>query len=142
MPLSADDRFEIHELYARYCHCFDSGEADRYAGLFTPDGTFVRQGTPDAGVQPMEVRGTANLAAFVRQRHNELKESKTGIRHWVSNVSLDATPGGATGTAYVAVFTLGVGEPPKMARLGRYRDELTKGVDGWRFRSRTFQPDF
>jgi len=139
MALSADDRLEIHELYARYCHYFDGGEADHYAGLFTADGTFVRRGNADAGVEPMEVRGSVNLAAFVRQRHKEMHGL---IRHLVSNIALEATASGANGTAYVVVLMLGAGEPPKVTRIGRYRDELTKGGDGWRFRARVFTPDF
>ena len=40
MPTLAEDRAAIGDLLARYCHNFDTGDADGVAGLFTEDGVF------------------------------------------------------------------------------------------------------
>jgi len=39
-PMTAEDYFEIQQLYAKYNHAIDSGNADAYADTFTPDGVF------------------------------------------------------------------------------------------------------
>ena len=38
--LSAQDYFEIQQLYARYNIAIDSGDAEGWAATFTPDGVF------------------------------------------------------------------------------------------------------
>ncbi len=134
MPLSREDHLQILELYARYAHCFDNGESDQWAGLFTPDATFtVRRG---ADAQPWELHGTAELAAMVRDRH-ENRFGKRGIRHAMTNIVAEATEYGATGTAYYIEMRVGDGQPAQVTSTGRYLDELTTGPGGWRFRSKT-----
>ncbi len=38
--LSAQDYFEIQQLYARYNNAIDSGDAEGWAATFTSDGVF------------------------------------------------------------------------------------------------------
>ena len=38
--LSTQDYIDIEQLYATYNHAIDSGDAQGWAGTFTPDGTF------------------------------------------------------------------------------------------------------
>lgn len=137
--LTIDDRLEIIDLYGRYNHRFDSGDADGWAALFTPDGTFTRR-AGGGGSAPYEASGTAGLAASLRKRSEELYK-KRGIRHVVSNIVIDPTESGARGTAYVLAMRVGDQQPPLVIATGRYADELTKDTQGWRFRSRTFLPD-
>lgn len=47
-PMTAQDYFEIQQLYAKYNHAIDSGNADGYADTFTPDGVFNGNAGRDA----------------------------------------------------------------------------------------------
>lgn len=139
MPkLGTEDRLEILELYARYCHFFDAGEADRLAGLFTPDGNF--KVLLAGGALGREIRGAEELAANVRKGHEGPYKTR-GIRHQVSNIIVEANDTGAEGTAYAAVIRVGDQQPAQIVTTGRLVDEFSKGANGWRFRSRTFIPD-
>ncbi len=129
---------EILVLYARYCHFFDAGEADRLAGLFTPDGSF--KVLLASGALGRELRGTDELAANVRKGH-EGPYKKRGIRHQVSNIIVEATDTGAKGTAYAMVVRVGDQQPPQIVTTGLLLDEFSKQGNGWRIRSRTFIPD-
>jgi len=46
--LSAQDNFEIQQLYAKYNIAIDSGDAEGYAATFTPDGVFNQFSGHDA----------------------------------------------------------------------------------------------
>jgi hypothetical protein len=59
--LTAQDHIDIQQLYAAYNNAFDGGNAEAYAPLFTPDGTFN------------DIAGRDALVAFVKRgpsRHN------------------------------------------------------------------------
>lgn len=137
--ITTEDRLEILELYNGYPHLFDSGEAERWAALFTPDATFTVQ-PPGGGSPSRQVQGTAGLVDMVRKTH-EGSYKKRGIRHEVSNIVIEAAEYGARGRAYTMIVRVGDGQPPQITMTGRYADELTRSADGWRFRSRTFFPD-
>ncbi len=139
MPtLGTEDRLEILELYARYCHFFDAGDADRLAALFTPDGDF--KVLVVGGALGRETRGTEELAANVRNGH-EGPFKRRGIRHEMCNIIIEASDTGAKGTAYAMAVRVGDQQPPQIASTGRVVDEFSKGPNGWRIRSRTYIPD-
>ncbi len=138
MTLSTQDRLEIHELYARYCHYFDAGEADRWAELYTPNATFVAEATGTAPAR--ELRGTAELAALVRNGHQDAY-AKRRIRHEITNIVVEGTETGARGNAYWMVVRVGDNQPPQVTITGRYVDELVRGADGWRFQSKRILRD-
>lgn len=101
--------------------------------LFTPDATFVAEA---AGAAPgRELRGTAELAALVRNGHLDAY-AKRGIRHEITSIAIEATETGATGKAYWMVVRVGDNQPPQLTLTGRYVDELVKWDGGWRFQSR------
>jgi hypothetical protein len=127
MALSTEDRLEIHELYARYAHCFDAEDAEGYAAVFAPDGRFVRPGLPD-------LVGTQALVDFVHERH----AATPGVSHHVSNLLVEETAGGVRGRAYVLVLRVVAGEPLILRNLGLYDDELVQVDEAWRFNTRTF----
>lgn len=125
MPLPPEDMFAIQELYARYNNAVDSGAADAWAATFTADATF----NPGPGVS---FKGTADLRAFAAR----LAERFDG-RHWNNNLVVEAAPGGATGSCYLLLVRPGRdGGLAQVTASGFYRDELAKGPDGWRFKSR------
>lgn len=125
MPLTADDRLEIHDLYARYAHTFDQADANGWVALFTPDGRFA-----PPGLDP--IVGTEALHAFVAGRSGDLP----GMRHLIANVIVEATDGGARGSAYFCCFRLGGDGAFRMRNFGRYDDLLRRHDGRWRIADR------
>jgi SnoaL-like domain len=140
MELTADDRLAIQELCARVCHTLDFDDPDGYAALFRPDGVFQRQASQAAG----------GAILFRRQGHDQLKafakqvtSMRKGLaRHWTGNIVITPAPGGAHADSYTMLI---VNDPAQqqvgIALAGRYRDELAKTADGWRFAERTVVDD-
>jgi uncharacterized protein (TIGR02246 family) len=124
--LSTDDRLEIQDLYARYNHAADHGPGEAFAGSFTADGVFAVQGRdPVSGRDALLAMG------------NGLATRAGTMRHWINNLVLEPTAGGAKGIAYLTMYETGGGKPSAMTRTGEYHDELVKGADGWRFSKRS-----
>jgi len=119
--LTADDYIEIQQLYARYNNAIDSGDAEGYAATFTPDGVFNTFNGHDA------------LVGFIHR----WRESMNGanMRHWNTNLAINGTPQGASGSVYLMLVNVGV-RPPVIASAAKYEDELVKTPDGWRFKKR------
>ena len=130
MGISADDMVGIQQLYARYNHAIDSGDADGWASCFTADGRFSASGVGD-------LQGTAALAAFARSI-----AGRTSGRHWTNNLLVEGDGGGATAKCYFVYLQSGAaGKPPAAAFTGMYTDTLDRGHDGWRFAARSFVAD-
>lgn len=115
--LTTQDYIDIQQLYARYTHAIDGGDAEGYAALFTPDGSFNNNVGRDA------------LIAFIKNRNG------ANTRHMNVNLVITATPAGAKGAVYN--FFLDIGQnPPAITGFSRYEDTLVKTPDGWRFKTR------
>lgn len=128
MSLDANDRIEIHELYARYALYFDKGDPEGWASIFSEDGRFV--------LEDGEIVGRADLAVFAKGRMAQ----SPGIRHYTTNVCIDATSRGAHGQAYVLVLCKQRGEELRLRTMGSYEDELVREDGRWRFALRRFSP--
>jgi hypothetical protein len=124
--LSVSDQLELTALYARYTDAFDSGDAERFAALFTEDGAFDRD-----GAEP--VRGRTALDALVRSA-----ATGTPRRHLVSAIQLEPGQAGrASGSAYVTV--LGCRDNALLlVTMGTYRDEFAHQDGCWRIQRRRF----
>ncbi|GAA1560174.1 hypothetical protein GCM10009804_16220 [Kribbella hippodromi] len=121
--LSAADILEIHELYARYAHCFDLGEPGAAADLFTADGSFTR-------VDGRITRGQDQLRG--------LGEGTAGVRHLYTNIQIVAdSKDRAKGSCYNLRLRVGTGSPPVIHAFGLMADVFLRTGDGWRFQSRT-----
>lgn len=127
MGLSVEDRLDIQDLYARYNHAIDSGNASGWAATFTTDGVFE-------SAQGAQQGGDA-LKQFAESLASRVKG-----RHWINNLVVDEAAPGAKGSCYLVMYNLG-GEKPSILTTGIYRDELTKTADGWRFAKRTVKAD-
>jgi hypothetical protein len=46
MDITAEDRFAIQDLYARYCQTVDQGDAEGWADTFTEDGKRIYDDNP------------------------------------------------------------------------------------------------
>jgi uncharacterized protein (TIGR02246 family) len=126
--LDTGDLLAIEQLYARYTHAYDGGQADRLARLFTADGTFERPGGAT-------VRGTEELAAMA----TAAAARGAGTRHLVSAVLVEPgdRPDTATGSAYVQVVGIGP-DAVSLVAIGRYDDEFVRQDEVWAFRARRF----
>ena len=117
--LTADDYLEIQQLYVKYAHTIDLGDAEGWADTFTPDGVFANA-----------------------QGRDELIEFAAGIysrggttRHWNSQVLITPTAEGADGSCYLLMVDTNT-QPPNITVSGIYRDKIVKTANGWRFKSR------
>jgi uncharacterized protein (TIGR02246 family) len=124
--LSAQDYFEIQQLYARYNHAIDSGDAEGWAGTFTPDGTFNKVAGHDA------------LVGFVRTWVEKMNGGAR--RHWNTNLLITPTPDGAKGAVYLFLLDISA-KPPAIAAAAHYDDVLVRTAQGWRFKSRATTGD-
>lgn len=115
--LTTQDYIDIQQLYARYTHAIDGGDAEGYAALFTSDGSFNTNVGHDA------------LVTFIKNRNG------ANTRHMNVNLVITPTAAGAKGSIYN--FFLDVGQnPPVMTGFSRYEDTLVKTANGWRFKTR------
>ena len=122
----------IREAIAAYAHRVDGGRFDDLVELFAPDGVLEVEGEPPH-------RGRDAIRAFVTGTGRDLRVG-TGaprIRHHVSNVSIELDgPDRARARCYfLAVTDRGVDH------WGRYRDELGRDGDAWRFVHRRVRTD-
>lgn len=115
--LTTQDYIDIQQLYARYNHLIDSGDAEGYAALFTPDGSFNTN------------KGHDGLVAFIKNRN------APNLRHWNTNLVITPTPDGARGSVYLMFLNVGT-RPATVGNAGQYEDTLVKTPQGWRFRTR------
>ena len=123
------DRAQIRELTARYNRCFDDGDPEGFAATFTEDGVMEVVGGPST-------TGRAGLAEMVR-----------GTPYGIVHVTVDAIVEVDGDRAVQDVTLLVVARPPegvphserrsRLQRTGRYRDELVRTAEGWRFARRT-----
>ncbi len=127
--LPPDDTLAIQQLYARYNHAIHRGDGAAWAACFTPDATFSNARESVAGAKA--------LAAYA----DDFSKS-ANARYWIDNLVLEAAPGGASGTCYLALYHV-VAVPERLApRLtGIYTDTLTRFEGEWRFRSRHIARD-
>jgi actinorhodin biosynthesis protein ActVIA len=125
--LTTQDYADIQQLYARYNLAIDTGDAEAWAGTFTPDGVFNNTN-----------KGHDGLVQFIK----DWREKRDGAnrRHLNSNMVLTPTPDGAKGAIYLLLLNVGV-RPATIATTGIYEDVLVRTPQGWRFRSRIVHAD-
>jgi 3-phenylpropionate/cinnamic acid dioxygenase small subunit len=122
----------VRDTIARYAHCVDSGRFDDLVELFTPDGVLEVEGEAPH-------RGRDAIHAFVTGTGRDLA-AETGtprIRHHVGNVliELDGRDRARARCYFLAVTDRG------LDHWGRYRDELQRSDDRWRFARRRVRTD-
>jgi len=124
MALTADDKIEINELLADYCHAIDHGRHAEIPGMFTDDCVI------DFGALMGRHEGQAGAKQFAEM----LAATPIRMRHYVTNVRITGDGGNAHAESYVLAM---VGDPGKLSpTTGHYEDDLRK-VDGrWKLRAR------
>jgi 3-phenylpropionate/cinnamic acid dioxygenase small subunit len=125
-------REQIRDTIARYAHTVDGGRFDELVELFVPDGVLEVEGGPAH-------RGREAIRAFVTGTGRDLAAG-TGsprIRHHVGNllIELEGSDRARACCYFLAVTDRGVDH------WGRYRDDLVRAGDGWRFARRRVRTD-
>jgi hypothetical protein len=129
MPLSTEDTLAIQQLYARYNHAIDLGDATGWAACFTAGGTF----TSASGT----FTGHEQLAAFADGFAKRIK-----ARHWTNNLVIEAAGDGATGKCYLMLLRLGDADTTtSILTTAIYEDALVRDDGGWKFTSRNVRGD-
>jgi hypothetical protein len=125
-PLSAQDNFEIQQLYARYNIAIDNGDAEGWAATFTPDGAFNTMVGHDA------------LVGFVQMWREKLNGATR--KHWNNNLQITGNSKEASAYVYLMLVDFST-KPATILTTGTYTDSLTKTKDGWRFTKRITKGD-
>jgi hypothetical protein len=129
VTFTAADYLEIQQLVARYPYAVDmhGGDGSAYAALFTPDGNFGTQ-----------AKGTTQLAELAAKTNKD-RAGSGFTRHFVTNVVIKPSPGGATGRSYLVALDISEGgKPTTILHGGHYDDVYVKTPQGWRIKSRTY----
>jgi hypothetical protein len=124
--LSAQDYFEIQQLYARYNNAIDSGDAEGWAATFTPDGVFNTFVGHDA------------LVNFVKTWREKLGGATR--KHWNNNLQITGSSKEANGSVYLMLVDFST-KPPSIVGTASYTDNLIRTKDGWRFTKRITKGD-
>jgi SnoaL-like domain len=148
--LTASDRVNLLELYARSVMLLELGRCKDWADLFQPD-ALVRCASPadDASSERFGVsrqfRGRAELLELARRIIDGEFDLALGplnpsvrCRHTLSNVSLFGEgTARASGYAHLTVTSVGGAAAPCGLASGMYSDALRKcGAGCWQFESR------
>ena len=132
LRLTTEDRQEIQELYARYCHGLDKGDPDLFSSCWTDDGEFTGGRGP----------GKANDTRTPLKGREALYQmgNKGGSRHFTSNLFITPTPEGAKASIYLLLYNARV-IPPTFVETALYDDTLVKTPKGWKFSKRVVWRD-
>ncbi len=131
--LTAQDYADIQQLYWRYNHGADFGDADLFVSAFTDD-AFVKSSNGQEYVGKKEIDG------FISGSLARMPTGDTGRRHWNNGWRITPSAEGARGRTYWLLLDVGTGQPTN-DRSGYYEDVYVKTSDGWRIKSRTIFGD-
>ena len=127
--LTADDRAEITELFARYAWTGDTGDIDGYVGLFTEDGVFDGvSGYYDA---------EAGLRRLAEEMHKGLRSR--GLQHWVGNSMFSGT-GERCVVQSMCFAPRRIENEHMIVFVGYYVDTCVKVEGEWKFERRRWRP--
>jgi hypothetical protein len=122
--ITVADRIEIADLFARYCHRVDHGDATGWAALFTRDGSFEVEGI-------FRFVGADELVAMP----GIVTEQGGGKwRHQITNLAVDAGPGPDTATAVAYGLVTDWRDGGKLASFTDYEIALVRLDGAWRIR--------
>ena len=126
MSVSPEDRAEIMELAARYCHTFDLGDPEGWVACFADDGAFETPGGET-------IRGRKDLRDFV-DCFQFPQKLPAPMRHMPTAIAIDGDETHATMRCYFSGYLLV--NPPMLLAIGRLEDKLEKIAGQWKFTRR------
>jgi hypothetical protein len=127
--ISVEDRLAILDLYARQSHLIDGGDAGGWAATFTAEGVF------QSPTYRLTAAGPAELAKFAADSNGAALARGVQLRHWIGQVVIDPTHGGADVRAYLVIVATSR-EGSRIDRSLRVVDVLARTAGGWRVDSR------
>ena len=132
--MSADDRWAVFELIARYAECVDEGDVEGYVGLFTPDGVIEHGAGRCDGHH--EIRPwVAGLLEMNRIG------PKSGLRHVMGTPIIRGDREVCTARTYMMIPRQEDDGSVSLPLVGTYLDSCVN-VDGrWLFAKRIIQMD-
>jgi uncharacterized protein (TIGR02246 family) len=135
----ARDRAQIEELMWRYARALDTGDAEGYAALYTPDGQFSAGATATKGREALKkmIAGTPQPQG-AQPAAPRPKMYHTSANHQVVFIDKDH----ARIDAYHITMVAGSGRetPPRVAGVGRSIDEFERVNGQWLIKSRNVAP--
>jgi uncharacterized protein (TIGR02246 family) len=119
------DYLEIQRLMHTFNLSFDAGDANTFAGLFSPDGVLVSRS------------GTCVTAEERRQKVLE-SAARPPHRHFTTNAMIEPDPADPLRASATACFIYMELDPDRVETrsMGTYRDELVKHDGRWLFQRR------
>ncbi len=128
MAITADDRFAIQDLYARYSHAVDANDGAAWIKCWARDGEFVPAVGPTAGTP---YRGHEAISQFGYSRPDNYQAA----RIWTGSYLLEELDGYVKGTCYGMVIDISGDRPETSAHIV-YNDEIIREDGQWKFRAR------
>ena len=137
--MRAEDMLAIQQQIARYSYTFDSGDADGWAKVFTPDGLWEFYAT---GAKQPDTRldGYAALRDFCARRFSERRGGTTSYHHQSGIIFDELTADSARVRAMLIITVQVPGEQPRLYMTGVYEDQWVKTPEGWRIKYRVLRP--
>lgn len=132
MAGDADDRLALRGLVDAYAQSVDARDADRFAGLFAPDGELVVF-EPEEDEPSISWRGPEELREVMK-----LLSSYSTTFHLMANHTCEIDGDAASGEVYCLAHHLteeGKGGDNTLMVI-RYRDRYTRQDGAWRFARR------
>ena len=132
------DRQAIDEVMWRYARALDTGDAEGYAALYTPDGQFSAGGTVTKGREALKKMIGGPRAAAQPGAPARPQLYHTTANHQIVFIDKDH----ARIDAYHITGAAGSGRetPPRLAGIGRSIDELERVNGQWYIKSRNVAP--
>lgn len=133
--LSAEDRWAIQDLYARYCWALDTGDTDAYVELFTDDA----EATEETRDGTIEVRiGKAEIRRLVLKFHE--RPDFPGHQHQMAQFVFEPDPVQRPDHWVVRSYAWAtINHPPAAPHLhwcGHVRDIIARTPTGWKIQSK------
>ncbi|NHF62166.1 nuclear transport factor 2 family protein [Microcella pacifica] len=134
-------RLAITSLLARIAHLADDGEVAEYLACFTADASWELKNGRGLDLAPQVRRGYDELAAGVHERRaSGMQGPGSHTMHDISSIDIRVDGDTARATSYFRYYR-STDATPELVTMGRYDDEFTKTVDGWRMRRRVIRRD-
>ncbi|WP_073810656.1 nuclear transport factor 2 family protein [Kitasatospora sp. CB01950] len=127
MSITAADRFEIHELLARYWKTVDEGDLQGFGATFTEDGSLTNY------------TGTTTGREALAQWLDDYGPSRVGNRHMSTNTIITEVDSD-TATVWSYMVVIAAFEPrtqtPHVASYSRFNDRVARVGGRWLFKER------
>jgi uncharacterized protein (TIGR02246 family) len=134
------DRQQIDEVMWRYARALDTGDAEAYAALYTPDGQFGSGANATKGRDALKkmIGGARQAPASGQPAPARPPMYHTTANHQIVFIDKDH----ARIDAYHITMVAGSGRetPPRVAGVGRSIDELARVNGQWMITSRNVAP--